>query len=161
MVKEKCGIVGVISPHFTHKLSVSLLAAAGIQHRGQQGAGAAIYTKKGITTRIGGGLLKDVFTKRVIDEFDKPCLWSLIHLRYGTYGGYDKCNIQPCIVQSNDKKSIVVIHNGEFVEVDKLKKKLKKTSIPNGASDRPCCVCRKSNLNEYDYVIVLIFLLTC
>lgn len=133
---EKCGIVGFFTPHLSHKLSLSLLAAAGLQHRGQHGAGVAMCTKRGLVKHTGNGLLNEVFTKKVVEKLDKPCLWTLVQLRYGTFGGYDPYNLQPCITHlKKDNCSIAVTHNGEFAAPHKIRRKLKNKKIPRLAND--------------------------
>lgn len=131
---EKCGIVALYKKTPENLLPLALLAAGGVQHRGQQGAGIAVQTEKELLTYKGNGLLKDIFTEKIIAEYDKPAKWAIVHCRYGTSGGYDKRNLQPCIITSEEGLNITVIHNGEFVATDKLKK-IVKIKFPKGISD--------------------------
>lgn len=133
-LQEKCGIIAIYTPIPTKQLYSALLAAGGVQHRGQHGAGIAIKLKKSIVRHVGVGLLKEIFTPTVIKRLDKQSIWTLIHCRYGTSGGYIKENLQPCITTTKDGSSITVIHNGEFVASNMMKKKIK-TTVPNGVSD--------------------------
>ncbi len=133
-LQEKCGLVAFYTARYSKKLSFTLLAAGGVQHRGQHGAGLAIQTKKGLLSHTGNGLLREIFTPPVTEKFDQTCQWTMIHCRYGTYGGYIKNNLQPCVVNTDDDTRIAVIHNGEFVAANKMRKRIG-TSLPEGTSD--------------------------
>ena len=133
-LQEKCGIVGVFSTKYSHQTRLALLAAGGVQHRGAQGAGLVTRTEKKLVKHTGDGLLKEIFTPKIVDQFNKPALWTIVHCRYGTHGGYHKNNLQPCLVQSPNGDKVAVAHNGEFVAIDDLKKKIG-GRLPPGASD--------------------------
>lgn len=133
-LQEKCGILAVYTNKPSLNLSTALLAGAGLQHRGQQGAGLSMMTTKGMIKHTGSGLLRDVFKKRVIRQFNKQSLWTMIHLRYGTFGSYDACNLQPTIAKSDKGEEVAVIHNGEFV-AQPIKEKLRHKKFPKGVSD--------------------------
>ncbi len=130
-LQEKCGILAIFNKSYTANLPLALLAAGGVQHRGQQGAGIALQYKKTMKQFAGNGLLRDVFKPSVIQRLNKPSKWTLIHCRYGTHGGYDKRNLQPCIVTSREGEKIAIIHNGEFVATDLIKKKISKKFPPD------------------------------
>ena len=133
-LQEKCGIVGWYSPDFARQLPLALTAAGGVQHRGQQGAGIALKTENGLVAHSGTGLLREIFTPELTNKLNEPSKWILVHCRYGTYGTYDENNLQPCIATSPEGEKIAVIHNGEFVATDEMRKLLSGT-IPDGASD--------------------------
>lgn len=125
-LREKCGIVAVWSNKFSKQLPLSLIVAGGVQHRGQQGAGFCAYTKDGLISHQGSGLLKDVFPDKTVEKLNKPSCWSMVHCRYGTCGDWEDENIQPCMVKdSYSCEKIVVIHNGQFADIDGLRNKLK------------------------------------
>jgi len=129
-----CGVVALASPQPSSILSLALLAASGIQHRGQQGVGLALKTRTGLRVYKKDGLLRKVFgDKGLIKRLNSPSPWVLVHCRYGTYGGYQKENLQPCLALSPEKEEIAVIHNGEFVLGPDLIKKA--GSIKEGLSD--------------------------
>lgn len=133
-IQENCGLVGIFNKNFVKSVPQALTAATGLQHRGQQGAGIAILTKTGIKKYVGDGFLQDVFASPIVDKLNKPCRWVLVHGRYGTYGGYQKYNLQPCMAKSKDGE-VVVIHNGQFVKTGVMRKKIKKTFFLKEASD--------------------------
>ena len=117
LLQEKCGIVAIYTPHLAKQLSIALLAAAGVQHRGQHGAGIALGTANGMVNYKAPGRLDKVFTEELIakNNLDQDCKWIIVHCRYGTEGGYGPENIQPCIVKAEDGTEIAVAHNGQFV----------------------------------------------
>ncbi len=133
-LQEKCGVVALYSPYLVKQLPMALHAAGGIQHRGQQGAGLAIQTKKGIIKQTGSGLLQEIFTPKKTHQLNYPNQWVMIHCRYGTFGGYQKKNLQPCIATALNGDKIALIHNGEFSATDNLRKQTNKT-FSNQISD--------------------------
>ncbi len=138
MIYEKCGIVGIYSSSFNHLLPLALTAAGGVQHRGQQGTGIALNTKKKIITYKSNGLIKQVFSTSVVNRLDKPTNWVLVHCRYGTFGNYARANLQPCIVKTKENDTIAVIHNGEFAATNDFISILKKQTrkrLKRGLSD--------------------------
>lgn len=132
-LQEKCGIVTVYSHVPSKQLTIALRAAGGVQHRGLQGAGIAVQTNKGVLTYTGNGHLKDVFTQKIVDKYDKKSTWVFVHCRYGTHGGYDKRNLQPCIVRSQ-LGTLALVHNGEFADTGRMRRLLKK-KYPDDISD--------------------------
>lgn len=133
LIQDKCGLVGIYSSTFTSHLPLALTAASGVQHRGTQGAGIALYTKTGLKTHIGHGLIQDVFDENTLKNLDHKSLWTLVHCRYGTSGNYVKENLQPITLTSGTDK-ITLIHNGEFAGAAKLKKMVR-AKLPKGVSD--------------------------
>lgn len=133
-LQEECGIVAFYNEIPEHNVPLALLAADGVQHRGQNGAGLAVKTKASLELHKGNGLLHEIFTSRVVKKYDRSAQWILIHTRYGTFGNYLKKNLQPCTVRTRSGERIVVAHNGEFAGVEQMKKNLKKTLV-EGISD--------------------------
>ncbi len=134
LLQEKCGIVGIFAPGYRKQLQTALAMASGVQHRGQQGAGIVMKTTSGFKKHVGDGILKIVFTPQRIKAFDFPSLWTLVHCRYGTYGGYLSRNLQPCIIKTKSKEMLAVVHNGEFAAIPKIRMKIR-GEIPEDASD--------------------------
>ncbi len=133
-LQEKCGILGIFNNRHTANLPLAMVAAGGVQHRGQQGAGLVLHTRQGLKRWIGNGLLQEVFPIDRIKKLNKPNKWLLIHCRYGTHGGYDKRNLQPCMVTARDGSRITIVHNGEFVAADAIRKQIR-AKFPKTISD--------------------------
>jgi amidophosphoribosyltransferase len=133
-LQEKCGIVGLYTPRFTRKLPLALLAAGGVQHRGQQGAGIAFETKDGIKRHTGNGLIREIFTPPMVESLNENSRWVIVHCRYGTSGSHNEENLQPCLVKTPDKTIVALVHNGEFVVSKSMKRRIK-THLPDGVSD--------------------------
>ena len=138
VMQEACGLVAIYSPDLSAKrqIKTGLMAAKGVQNRGQHGAGAAIRHDHQTTIYTGNGLLRDVFTIPVINDItpEEPPQWVMVHTRYGTNGGYGENNLQPCHAKTKDGHDITVIHNGEFVATDEMRKKIK-GKMPEDVSD--------------------------
>lgn len=135
LLQEKCGIIALFTPDYQNQLPLALKAGLGVQHRGQNGVGLAMSTENGINHFAGDGLMRDAFTSEVIGQFDVPSLWTMLHSRYATDGGYDEYNLQPCIGCSPELKGqVAVIHNGQFVNIEGMRDKVK-GDLPDQASD--------------------------
>ncbi|OGK15679.1 hypothetical protein A3H80_02285 [Candidatus Roizmanbacteria bacterium RIFCSPLOWO2_02_FULL_37_19] len=135
VIQDKCGIVGVYNKHPKRTLPRALTVANRLQHRGQHGAGIVVKTNRKSYFFKSHGLIQDIFTPKVISKFNKPAQWIITHNRYGTHGGYKKYNLQPCISYAQ-KTQVVVVQNGEFTSIDKMKKKLNnKKNIFHDSSD--------------------------
>jgi amidophosphoribosyltransferase len=135
-----CGIVALYNPDDTDEqysnIRATIIAGAGVQHRGQQGAGIAFYNNDHFTSYERSGLLNDVFSHTlefIGDEepftLDNPTKIVLLHTRYGTEGAYRSYNLQPCCVGE-----IAVVHNGNLVALDTLRQKVR-AQLPDDVSD--------------------------
>jgi len=124
-----CGIVGIWNKNYKKSLKLALIAAGGVQHRGQNGAGVVLKTKKELIKYVGDGLLKEVFKEGINNGLDYKCRWIMVHCRYGTNGNYDGDNLQPCVTKTKDGAEVCLVHNGEFVAIKKPNKKISDTPV--------------------------------
>ena len=123
--REKCGVFAIWGGAEPARSTYFALYAQ--QHRGQESAGMAITDGASITSRVGMGLVPEVFSNRSIREMDE---WALRdgrpdgaagrlrgvigHNRYSTTGGSELLNAQP-IVESYVGGQVAVAHNGNIV----------------------------------------------
>lgn len=134
MLEEKCGVVAYYSPESKPILTRALTAAYGVQHRGQGGFGLGFITEAGnFVSFRRPGLLADTFKYPLkFEEGDTPFELSdktqmvLVHTRYGTNGGNETGNLQPCTAKAPNGDKVAVIHNGEFTNVERLKSSVSK-----------------------------------
>lgn len=112
-----CGIAGVYSENSLAGRYVYYLLFS-LQHRGQESAGIAFWTKK-LEYKKGMGLVSEVFTEK---DFI-PAKVALGHVRYSTTGSSRLESAQPFIVKSKIG-SIAVAHNGNLVNYLELRKNL-------------------------------------
>lgn len=117
--REECGVAAVYGHKDAARLIYLMLYA--LQHRGQEAAGIVSCNGGGLHSKIGGGLVSDVF--------DRPALDSLIgnhgigHVRYSTAGGSCEENCQPISVNTGNGK-IAVAHNGNLTNAIELRHRL-------------------------------------
>ena len=134
-LQERCGIVAIFGPPSLNQVPLALRAGLGVQHRGQNGAGMTLQTENGITRYTGEGLLRDIFTPKVVEKkLSRASRITLLHTRYGTSGDYRSDNIQPCMVRASDGTDVVVIHNGEFANSEAMRERVMGPT-PEGVSD--------------------------
>jgi amidophosphoribosyltransferase len=137
---EKCGIIAIYNPtKFTPDLlNDGITATRAVFHRGQEGLGGTVNTEFGPVRFSRKGTFEEVYTPDLREEINKineSSNWALFHCRYGTSGDYKDYNMQPITVKSKDRKyNFSVIHNGEFVANEEMKKYVHE-ELPEEASD--------------------------
>ncbi len=112
-----CAILGLV----TDKDNASLTLYNGLtvlQHRGQDAAGiATIKDKTILNIHKDNGLVRDVFNEDSMVHLSGNI--GVGHTRYPTAGSYNYEEAQPFYV--NSPYGIVLVHNGNIVNADKLK----------------------------------------
>ncbi|QQS43889.1 hypothetical protein IPM65_07195 [Candidatus Roizmanbacteria bacterium] len=115
--QHECGL-GLIYTYDPQYIQEDLLKIGyALQHRGQNGAGVATDTGFRVT---GAGLLRDAISPHDL-ESERKNQWGMVHLRYGTSGGYGSENMQPVEIVINGQKVHVAV-NGNIPNPDRLKK---------------------------------------
>ena len=120
-----CAIVGV----HTNKPSACLTlynAMTVLQHRGQDAAGMATFNERGkLNIYKNNGLVRDVFSEQEMMKLSGSI--GLGHTRYPTAGSYNFEEAQPFYV--NSPYGLVLVHNGNLVNADKLRNELFKKDL--------------------------------
>ena len=114
-----CGILGAVAKNAVNQLLYDGLLV--LQHRGQDAAG--IVTAEGATFHMhkGGGMVRDVFRTRNMRALAGA--YGIAHTRYPTAGSaWSQAEAQPFYV--NSPFGIVLGHNGNLTNTDKLKSEL-------------------------------------
>ncbi len=120
---EECGVFGIYSSKgevVSKDIYDGLIA---LQHRGQESAGMSVSDTSGpmgnLKTKKGMGLVSEVFEHSDIDELKGNI--GIGHVRYSTTGGSVPENAQP-IAMNYIKGSLAVVHNGNIINADEIKK---------------------------------------
>ncbi len=94
------------------------------QHRGQEGAGIVSASGESLRRHMGEGLVSDVFSdSRIFQELNGDM--AIGHTRYSTTGAPDVKNIGPLLFNLDDA-NISIAHNGNLVNIGKIRKELQK-----------------------------------
>lgn len=126
-----CGIFGVIGNN--QAAILTYLGIQGLQHRGQESAGIAIYNKDKINVKTGMGQVRDVFSLDFIKDWAGDI--AIGHVRYSTAGTSTLANAQP-LYATTSKGNLAIIHNGNLVNAPFLREKLiREGAILTGNSD--------------------------
>ena len=129
-LKEACGVFGIYDLDGQSISNTIYYALLALQHRGQESCGIAVSDtnkeENNITQYKDMGLVNQVFDKDIIENLKGNL--GVGHVRYSTTGASLKENAQP-LVLNYIKGTLAVAHNGNIIETEKLKDKLKK----NGA----------------------------
>ena len=97
-----CGIAGYIGKRDV--ISTIIFILLELQHRGQEAAGIAVATKKGLIYSFAGkGLVLEALSPENISELYKvnDLFGGIGHVRYATCGGYLDSQTQPVVVGDN------------------------------------------------------------
>jgi len=120
--QEKCGVFAVYNYRGPGNAAiVTCLGLLALQHRGQESAGIAFVSDKGIQFIKGMGLVDTVFTREALSSIEAETI--LGHVRYSTTGTSNAANAQPLVARSFDKKGIALIHNGNLTNTGRLHQK--------------------------------------
>jgi amidophosphoribosyltransferase len=119
VMHEECGIAAVYgSPDAARLVYLSLYA---LQHRGQEAAGIVTYNGTGLHTKLGMGLVSEVFNEPVLNTLNGD--HAIGHVRYSTAGDSSVINCQPISVNTGNG-SLAVAHNGNLTNAIEIRKKL-------------------------------------
>lgn len=124
---EECGVFGVYDSD--DGLDVAKLTYYGLcalQHRGQESCGIAVNNvddsgKIQVLQYKDMGLVQEVFNPLVLNELKGRA--AVGHVRYTTAGSSSRENAQP-LVSKYQKGTFALVHNGNLVNVDKLREEL-------------------------------------
>lgn len=111
-----CGLVGIYGVPEAAKYTYFGLFA--LQHRGQEGAGIAVFNGKRIVEYKNLGLVSEVFNEKILQELAGEI--AVGHVRYSTTGASVLQNVQPFCVKYS-KKTLALAHNGNLVNAYALR----------------------------------------
>lgn len=121
-LKEACGVFGIYRPKEDPGLGRSIFYGLyALQHRGQESAGIAVTSGKGINYYKQMGLVSEVFNDEILDKLSGSI--GVGHVRYSTTEANTLINAQPLTVRYK-KGSLAVAHNGNLVNAAELRKEL-------------------------------------
>ena len=118
-----CGIIGIVANDPVSQMLYDGLLV--LQHRGQDAAGIATCDKGRFNMHKNNGLVKDVFHTRHMRNLTGNI--GIGHVRYPTAGSTSAAEAQPFYV--NSPYGIVLGHNGNLTNSDKLKEELFKQDL--------------------------------
>jgi amidophosphoribosyltransferase len=124
-INESCGVFGIYAPgEDVAKLTYYALYA--LQHRGQESAGIAASDGREVLLLKDMGMVSQVFSER--DLLNLKGHLAMGHVRYSTTGSSFWENAQPIQVPSRTG-SVLVAHNGNLVNTDALRNRLKAEGV--------------------------------
>lgn len=119
-IHEECGVFGVYSKKPENVASMTYLALYALQHRGQESCGIVVNERGVFKTHKGLGLVNEVFTQRVLSEFEDGRI-AIGHVRYSTTGNVNTANCQPMTVR-HIKGALAIAHNGNLINALDLRR---------------------------------------
>ncbi len=120
-----CGIIGIFNS--TKATELAMLGLFAEQHRGQESCGIAVSDGKYIKSHTGMGLVKDVFTPKIIKKMNGHI--AIGHVRYPTRGSSEKKNSQPHIVETRFGPSYALSSNGDLINYWEIRDELEKEGV--------------------------------
>ncbi len=145
-LQDKCGIVGVYAHNKLEDVSTWVYSGLyTLQHRGQESAGISVSDNGKLNTYTDMGLVADVFNDELLDSLKGEL--GIGHVRYSTTGKSLVENSQP-FVEEHDDITIAMAHNGDLVNSDFLREKLKKEGYVFKSTTDSEVICHLI-INEY------------
>ncbi len=135
---EECGIFGIYSPHLANEKeanndnavkkvgALTYYGLCALQHRGEESAGIAVSDGEDLYFHRGMGLVSDVFTKEILEDFSGFA--AIGHVRYSTTGISSINNAQPLVAESKVGK-IAIAHNGNLINASILKELMEESGV--------------------------------
>jgi len=115
--REGCGVFGIYAPG-EDVANYTYFALYALQHRGQEGAGIAVWDGKQLRHHRGLGLAAQVFNEQILRGMRGDI--ALGHVRYSTTGSNTLVNTQP-IVGEGKWGPFAVAHNGNLINTRALR----------------------------------------
>lgn len=127
--EEECGVFGVYSTQKIDTFSLVQFGLFALQHRGQEACGFSVLKDGFIHTVKQEGLVLDAF-KSVESAEDFQGNAAIGHTRYTTAGDKKRYNYQPLFAKNQyDKTILSIVHNGNLVCIEPIRKKLEQEGI--------------------------------
>lgn len=119
-IHEECGVFGVYTKNPENVANMTYFALYALQHRGQESCGIVVNERGVFKTHKGLGLVNEVFTQRVLGEFENGRI-AIGHVRYSTTGNVNTANCQPMTVR-HIKGALAIAHNGNLINALDLRR---------------------------------------
>lgn len=131
---EECGVFGVYTKKPENVANMTYFALYALQHRGQESCGIVVNERGVFKTHKGLGLVNEVFSQRVLSEFEDARI-AIGHVRYSTTGNVNTANCQPMTVR-HVKGALAIAHNGNLINALDMRKEFElKGAIFHSTSD--------------------------
>lgn len=119
---EECGVFGVYSQKKEALAYTVYYGLFALQHRGQESCGIVVNDEGVFHSHKDLGLVEDVFTKDILQNFSHGTI-AVGHTRYGTTGGTNRANCQPIEV-NHLKGNLAIAHNGNLTNSQTIKREV-------------------------------------
>ena len=125
---EECGVFGIFNQEniFIDVAKLTYFGLYALQHRGQESAGIAVSDGQKILIYKDLGLVSEVFNEEKLKTLQGNC--AIGHVRYSTTGANIWENSQP-ILKNYKGGTFSLAHNGNLVNQEELKAKLKENGV--------------------------------
>jgi len=125
---EECGVFGIFNQEniFIDVAKLTYFGLYALQHRGQESAGIAVSDGQKLLIYKDLGLVSEVFNEEKLKTLLGNC--AIGHVRYSTTGANIWENSQP-ILKNYKGGTFSLAHNGNLVNQEELKAKLKEKSV--------------------------------
>jgi len=125
---EECGVFGIFNQEnkFVDVAKLTYFGLYALQHRGQESAGIAVSDGQKLLIYKDLGLVSEVFNEEKLKTLQGNC--AIGHVRYSTTGANIWENSQP-ILKNYKGGTFSLAHNGNLVNQEELKAKLKEKSV--------------------------------
>ncbi len=126
-VHDACGVFGVYLNHPADVARLAYYAGFALQHRGQEACGIAVNANGIMTGYKDVGIIDHVFSKDVLDAFDKGTM-ALAHCLYGKKISVSRSTAQPMMV-NHAKGATALAMNGVILNASSIRKELEANGV--------------------------------
>lgn len=124
---EECAVFGFFNGGNVNAAQIAYQCLFSMQHRGQDGAGLAGASGNNVHLHKDTGLINEVFSKQVLDEFNKDEI-LVGHVRYATSSSVTMLDTQPLVMHGYEG-FIAMAHNGHIVNGNEVRRELQKRGV--------------------------------
>ncbi|HHU62842.1 MAG TPA: amidophosphoribosyltransferase [Clostridiales bacterium] len=123
--REECGVFGIYDVDGIDCVDICYYGLYALQHRGQDSAGIAVSTERGIIYHKQMGLVVDVFTMEKLQQLDRGNI-AIGHVRHSLAGDCHTVNAQPLVIKYKGG-DIALAHNGKLTNALELRQELEES----------------------------------
>lgn len=128
--RDACGVFGVYAPG-EQVANLTYFGLYALQHRGQEGAGMAVWGGNTLHRHRGLGLAAQVFNEEILEDLQGDI--ALGHVRYSTMGSNTLANTQPMVGEGRFGP-FALAHNGNLVNAAALRADLETRGVAFAAT---------------------------
>lgn len=155
-IHEECGVIGICTNKQIDIASMLYYSLFALQHRGEQSCGMMVTNGSQYHLHKDLGYIGSVFPASVLRQLNsiENANVGIAHVRYGSEATRIKANAQPYVLKLKDESIISIVHNGNLINVDAIKKLLPDVKFEGNCDTEPVLHLLKKELDLKNDIII-------